>query len=114
VRITLAIVAVSILTTGQVVDAEASQSNSTESSTVSDAPKLSEADALRIAATEARHRKMHIQGYEATSATFSRNDKGEGTWLVYFLNKDIPIDGCFFMMVDDRTGKVSHNVLTCG
>jgi hypothetical protein len=112
-RITVLLLGVFALGAVQLSEADPPQVKSASSSATPGAPRLTETAAIRIALAEARRRKFDLRSLDAPRATFLQNAKG-GTWSVYFQNKWAVEDGCFWMLIDDRTGKVNPIMQACG
>ena len=77
------------------------------------APKLSEATAIHIALADLEHRKVDTSKLTPPIATCSVTDKGE-TWSVLFSKTPVVLDGCFWALVDDASGKVDPVYRGCG
>jgi hypothetical protein len=73
-------------------------------------PRLSASDAIQIAIAHRPDSMRDLSKYDPPSASFQSAGR---TWLVYFHDKAIAIDGCFYLQVDDRTGSLSNHILPC-
>jgi hypothetical protein len=78
------------------------------------APRLSETSAVRIALADLERRKYETRDWEAPRATCFANSHG-GVWSVYFQTKNTDdVEGCLWVLIDDRTGKVDPRYVVCG
>jgi hypothetical protein len=76
--------------------------------------RLSGNAAIDIALADLKGRKIDMTRYKPPTATFSPTDKG-GTWSVFFgLKEENVMDGCFWVFVNDRSGKVDPVYGVCG
>jgi hypothetical protein len=112
-RLTLLVLAVVTFGSAQLCLAGSPATGASDSSGTLAPPRLSESDAIHIALAEAQRRKLDPRTLIAPRATFLRNASG-GTWTVFLQAKEAMEDGCFWMRIDERTGKVDPNVQSCG
>jgi hypothetical protein len=112
VRVTATFASVATLLASQLLAGDAPSEPSTDAPTCG-ATRLSEASAIRIALAHLKRRKMDISHLDTPTASCSITDKGK-TWSVYFQDKPVVLDGCFWVRVDDRTGKVDPVYVICG
>jgi hypothetical protein len=83
------------------------------SAAATNAPRLSQSEAIRIASDVVKGLKYDLRTLKPPQATFSRVS-GRGRWSVYFETKEPILDGCFWILIDDTTGKVDPNIQLCG
>jgi hypothetical protein len=75
------------------------------------APRHTSAEAIQIALKHRPHFMQDLSKYAPPTATYQPDS---GIWLIYFQDKAVAIDGCFYLQVDDRTGKLSNHIIVCG
>jgi len=108
------LVLLTLLTLGTVSPAPADQSpGSSGLSEAVNSPRHSKEAAIRSALAAAKRRKIDLSRYNV-SASFEVTAK-QATWVVYFEGRDRTMeDDCFWIFVDDRTGKVNPLFGACG
>ena len=109
-RVTAVVVAVLSLGIANLTLADTPTTKPDPASAQCATPRLSQASAIRIALA---HLKTDPSNYEPPNANCSVSAKGK-TWSVYFQAKGVILDGCFWILIDDRTGKVDTIRPTCG
>ena len=112
-QVTATLVVVFILGSAQLPAVDTAAAGPSADVPPCDAPRLSQASAIRIALADLKRRKIDTSGLDAPSATCSVTDKGK-TWSVYFQSKAAVEDGCFWVLIDDRSGKVNPVYGACG
>ena len=75
-------------------------------------PRLSEAAAIRIAVARLKRHKMRVPDFQPPDASCSDTAQGN-TWSILFKEPAVE-DGCFWLLIDDKSGKVNPIVQACG
>jgi hypothetical protein len=75
------------------------------------APRHTSAEAIQIALRQRPDLLHDLSEYDPLVATY---ESSSGSWWISFHYKATPIDGCFYLQLDDRTAKLSKRVIACG
>jgi hypothetical protein len=76
------------------------------------ASKLSESSAISLAVGDLKSHGIEVSDFYAPTAMCDAGAKGK-TWSVYFQSKRVVQNGCFWVLVDDQTGKVDPLYVAC-
>jgi hypothetical protein len=112
-RVTVTITAVLMFGGAPLLAADAPTAVTPGESAPCSAPRLTRVAAIRLAMTDLKRRKWSTDNLEPPMATCLATDKGK-TWSVYFHDKKADLDGCFWIFIDDRSGKVDPVYGVCG
>ena len=76
------------------------------------ASKLSESSAISLAVGDLKSHGIDAGDFYSPTASCDASAKGK-TWSVYFQSKRSVQNGCFWVLVDDHTGKVDPLYVAC-
>lgn len=105
-------IAVLLLACTPAFDADTPSTMTNSDSAPCSASKLSESSAISLAVGDLKGHGIDVGDFYPPTATCDASGKGK-TWSVYFQSKRAVQNGCFWVLVDDQTGKVDPLYVAC-
>jgi len=112
VRVRAATIAVLLVACAPAFGADTTSTMTKGDSAPCSASKLSESSAISLAVGDLNGHGIDVGDFYPPTATCDASAKGK-TWSVYFQSKRAVQNGCFWVLVDDQTGKVDPLYVAC-